>query len=162
MANTNSEFYTNKEMAKICNVSESSMTNLAKSLELAPVKTGKYGRKYYDSGALIQVKAHYKNKTKPNANSKTSTKDDIIQQQQDHIADLQSQIKTLNDQLAVKDKQIEAQTDQVKQTSVLLSQSHTLTLQAQKRQDDESPDKVHNHPQTTSEDTRGWLWKIFH
>ena len=67
------------------------MTNLAKSLELATVKTGKYGRKYYDSGALIQVK----------------------------------------------DKQIEAQTDQVKQTSVLLSQSHALTLQAQKRQDDE-------------------------
>ena len=49
MANTNPKLYTNKEMARICNVSEASMTNLVKSLELAPVKTGKYGRKYYDS-----------------------------------------------------------------------------------------------------------------
>lgn len=162
MANSNYKFYTNKEMAMICNVSEPSMTNLAKRLKLAPVKTGEYGRKYYDSKALAQVKAHYNNKPKPNANSKTSTKDDIIQQQQDHIADLKSQINTLNGQLAVKDKEIEAQIDQVKQISMLISQAHALTLQAQKGQNDKFPDKVQNDPQTAPEDAHGWLWKMFH
>lgn len=137
MANTNSKLYTNKEMAKLCDVSEASMTNLVKSLGLAPVKTGQYGRKYYDSKALSQVKAHYQDKSKSNANSnKTTTKDDMIRQQQDHIDDLKAQIEVLNQQLAVKDKQIEAQTEQVKQTSILLSQAHTLTLQAQKSNDD--------------------------
>lgn len=139
MANTNSKFYTNKDMARICNVSEASMTNLVKSLELVPIKTGKYGRKYYNGRALEKIKEHYKNKAKSSTNStKSSTKDDIIKQQQDHIDDLKAQIETLSRQLAVKDKQIEAQTEQVKQTSILLSQAHTLTLQAQKSKGDAS------------------------
>lgn len=148
MTNTNSKLYTNKDMAKICNVSEASMTNLVKSLELVPVKTGKYGRKYYNSKDLEKVKKHYQHKAKSSANySKSSIKDDIIKQQQDHIDDLKAQIKTLNEQLSVKDRQIEAQTEQIKQTSVLLSQAHTLTLQAQKSKDDQLPDKQTERPQ---------------
>ncbi|WP_123022534.1 hypothetical protein [Lacticaseibacillus paracasei] len=64
--------------------------------------------------------------------------------------------------MAVKDKEIEAQIDQVKQTSMLLSQAHALTLQAQKGQNDKFPDKVQNDPQTAPEDAHGWLWKMFH
>lgn len=163
MANTNSKFYTNKEMAKICGVSEASMTNLVKSSELAPVRMGKYGRKYYDSDALKKVKSHYKNKAKPSTNSaKVSTKDDIIKQQQDHIDDLKAQIKTLNEQLVVKDRQIEAQTEQIKQTSVLLSQAHTITLQAQKNKDGQLPGKQSEYPQKSAKESHGLLWKMFH
>ena len=162
MTNANSKFYTNKEMAKICGVSEASMTNLVKSLELAPVKTGQYGRKYYDSKALAQVKAHYQDKPKSNANTKSTTKDEIIKQQQEHIADLQSQIQTLNEQLKVKDSQITAQTEQVKQTSILLSQAHTLTLQAQQSSDDKSVEKAPEGSQAPSEDSHGWIWRMFH
>ena len=162
MANTNPKLYTNKDMARICNVSEASMTNLVKSLELAPVKTGKYGRKYYDSKALTMVKNHYKNKSKHLTNSSKSTKDNIIKQQQDHIDDLKAQIETLNQQLAIKDKQIEAQTEQVKQTSILLSQAHTLTLQAQNRLDDKSTEKAAEGPQQASENSHGLFWKWFH
>ena len=168
MANTNSKFYTNKDMARICNVSEASMTNLVKSLELVPIKTGKYGRKYYNGRALEKIKEHYKNKAKSSTNStKSSTKDYIIKQQQDHIDDLKAQIETLSRQLAVKDKQIEAQTEQVKQTSILLSQAHTLTLQAQKSKGDASdaptvPKKTQETSQAPAEDTHGWIWKMFH
>lgn len=163
MANTNSKLYTNKEMARVCNVSEASMTNLVKSLELAPLKTGKYGRKYYDINALNRVKKHYRNKAKPSTNStKAPTKDNIIKQQQDHINDLKAQIETLTRQLAVKDKQIEAQTEQVKQTSILLSQAHTLTLQAQNRLDDKSTEKAAEGPQQASENSHGLFWKWFH
>lgn len=163
MANTNSKFYTNKDMATICNVSEASMTNLVKSLGLAPVKVGKYGRKYYNSEDLEKVKTHYKNKAKSSANSsKSSTKADIIKQQQDHINDLKAQIKTLNEQLAVKDKQIEAQTEQIKQTSVLLSQAHTLTLQAQKNKDGQLLDKQPERPKKSAEESHGLFWKMFH
>ncbi|WP_441794885.1 hypothetical protein [Limosilactobacillus reuteri] len=163
MANTNSKLYTNKEMARVCNVSEASMTNLVKSLELAPLKTGKYGRKYYDINALNRVKKHYRNKAKPSTNStKAPTKDNIIKQQQDHINDLKAQIETLTRQLAVKDKQIEAQTEQVKQTSILLSQAHTLTLQAQKSKNDDATDITPTVSKNDSEDTHGWLWKMFH
>lgn len=165
MANTNSKFYTNKDMARICGVSEASMTNLVKSLELVPVKTGQYGRKYYDSKTLARVKAHYQNKSKPNTNTKSTTKDEIIKQQQEHIADLQSQIQTLNEQLKVKDSQITAQTEQVKQTSILLSQAHTLTLQAQQSSDDKSVESVEKAPegsQTPSEGSHSWIWRMFH
>ncbi|MGE9969644.1 hypothetical protein ACQRCL_07645 [Limosilactobacillus reuteri] len=163
MTNTNSKFYTNKDMAGICGVSEASMTNLVKSLELAPIKTGKYGRKYYDNKALEKVKEHYKNKAKTSSNSnKSTTKDYIIKQQQDHINDLKEQIKTLNNQLAVKDKQIEAQTEQVKQTSILLSQAHTLTLQAQKSKDDDLPKKTQETPQKPIDNSHSWIWKMFH
>lgn len=116
MANTNSKLYTNKDMARICDVSEASMTNLVKSLELVPIKTGKYGRKYYNSKDLEKVKDHYRNKPKASANSsKSTTKDDIIKQQKDHIEDLKTQIKILNHQLEVKDSQIETQNQQLKQ-----------------------------------------------
>lgn len=163
MANTNYKFYTNKDMARICNVSEASMTNLVKSLELAPVKAGKYGRKYYNSNALEKVKAHYKNKAKPSANSsKSSTKDDIIKQQQDHIDDFKAQIDVLTHQLEIKDQQIAAQTEQVKQTSTLLSQAHTLTLQAQKGKDNDLPENAQNTPEKPSDDTHWLFWKLFH
>lgn len=163
MANTNSKFYTNKEMARICGVSEASMTNLVKSLELAPVKTGKYGRKYYNSKALEKVKDHYRNKAKPSINSsKSATKDDIIKQQQSHIEDLQAQIKILNQQLEVKDSQIEIQNEQLKQNTQLLSQAHILTLQAQKSNDGEEEDKVKKRPAPISDNSHGWLWKMFH
>ena len=162
MANTNSKFYTNKDMARICGVSEASMTNLVKSLELVPVKTGQYGRKYYDSKTLARVKAHYQNKSKPNTNTKSTTKDEIIKQQQEHIADLQSQIQTLNEQLKVKDSQITAQTEQVKQTSILLSQAHTLTLQAQQSSDDKSAEETPESSQTPSEGSHSWIWRMFH
>lgn len=162
MANTNSKLYTNKDMARICNVSEASMTNLVKSLGLVPVKTGKYGRKYYNSKDLKKIKIHYKNKAKSVANSSRSTiKDNIIKQQQNHIEDLKAQIKTLNHQLEVKDNQIETQNQQLKQNTQLLSQAHILTLQAQKSKDDES-EKVQKQPETVSKDTHGWIWKIFH
>lgn len=163
MTNTNSKFYTNKDMAKICNVSEASMTNLVKSLGLVPVKIGKYGRKYYNDEDLEKVKTHYRSKAKPSANSsKSSTKADIIKQQQDHINDLKAQIKTLNEQLAVKDRQIEAQTEQIKQTSVLLSQAHTLTLQAQKNKDGQLLDKQPERPKKSAEESHSLFWKIFH
>lgn len=160
MANTNSKLYTNKAMAGICNVSEASMTNLVKSLGLVPVKTGKYGRKYYDGNALTLVKNHYKSKANSSTNStKASTKDSIIKQQQDHIDDLRAQIITLNEQLKVKDKQIELQGEQIKQTSILLSQAHALTLQAQKGKDSTSSEVT---SETVSDETHSWLWKIFH
>lgn len=165
MANTNSKFYTNKEMAKICGVSEASMTNLVKSLELVPVKTGKYGRKYYNSKALEKAKNHYKNKAKASTNSgKPTIKDDIIKQQQNHIEDLKAQIKTLNHQLEVKDSQIETQNQQLKQNTQLLSQAHILTLQAQKSMDNDesSPEKAQKQPETVSKNDHGWIWKMFH
>lgn len=166
MANTNSKLYTNKDMARICDVSEASMTNLVKSLELVPIKTGKYGRKYYNSKDLKKVKDHYRNKPKASANSsKSTTKDDIIKQQKDHIEDLKTQIKILNHQLEVKDSQIETQNQQLKQNTQLLSQAHILTLQAQKSKDDkslESLEKVQKQPETVSKDTHGWIWKMFH
>lgn len=163
MTNTNSKLYTNKDMARIFDVSEASMTNLVKSLELVPIKTGKYGRKYYNSKDLEKVKDHYRNKPKASANSsKSTTKDDIIKQQQDHIEDLKTQIKTLNHQLEVKDSQIETQNQQLKQNTQLLSQAHILTLQAQKSKDDESLEKVQKQPETVSKDTHGWIWKMFH
>lgn len=163
MTNTNSKLYTNKDMAGICGVSEASMTNLVKSLGLTPTKTGKYGRKYYSSKSLAKVKQHYQNKANSSSNtSKSSTKDDIIKQQQDHIDDLKRQIETLNHQLEVKDKQIETQTEQVKQTSILLSQAHTLTLQAQKKQDDKLPNESRKHSQEPPEDSHGLFWRIFH
>lgn len=80
---------------------------------------------------------------------------------------MKAQIETLSRQLAVKDKQIEAQTEQVKQTSILLSQAHTLTLQAQKSKGDASdaptvPKKTQETSQAPAEDTHGWIWKMFH
>ena len=162
MANTNSKLFTNKDMAKICNVSEASMTNLVKSLKLVPIKTGKYGRKYYNSKDLERAKNHYRNKAKASANSsKSTTKDDIIKQQQDHIEDLKAQIKTLNHQLEVKDSQIETQNQQLKQNTQLLSQAHILTLQAQKSKDYES-EKIQKQTKTVSKGTHGWIWKMFH
>ena len=163
MTNTNSKFYTNKDMAKACGVSEASMTNLVKSLGLTPVKTGKYGRKYYNDAVLKMVESHYNHKAKSMTNSpKPSTKDNIIRQQQEHINDLKAQIEVLNHQLSIKDKQIEAQTEQVKQTSILLSQAHTLTLQAQNSLDDKSPEKAAEGPRQASEDSHGLFWKWFH
>ena len=153
MANTNSRFYTNKELAMICNVSEASMTNLIKSLELTPVKVGGYGRKYYNNDVLRQVKAHYKAKTK--SATKPSTKDDIIEQQQSHIEDLRSQIDILTQQLAVKDSQIETQNEQLKQNAQLLSQAHVLTLQAQKSNDGEMYMKGQNGPETAKNNNEG-------
>lgn len=164
MANTNSKFYTNKDMAKACGVSESSMTNLVKSLGLTPVKTGKYGRKYYNDAALKMVKSHYSNKNNSVPNSaRPSTKDGIIREQQEHINDLKAQIEVLNHQLAIKDRQIETQTEQVKQTSILLSQAHTLTLQAQNGLDDKSSSaKTTEGTPETPNDSHGLFWKWFH
>lgn len=166
MANTNSKLYTNKEMARICSVSEASMSNLIKALELAPIKMGKYGRKYYDISVLKQVKRHYSNKANSTTNNKKSNKKSIIQAQQAHINDLERQVDVLNQQLKIKDSQISAQLAQIKQNTVLLSQAHTLTLQAQTKTD---PDKdVSNtktgpqNPVAKNKDSHGLIWKIFH
>lgn len=160
MSNTNSKFYTNKQMANICGVSEPSMTNLVRTLELVPTKIGQYGRKYYNSKDLQRVKEHYKNKANSATKPKQAIKDEIIKEQQSHIDDLKNQIMVLNRQLEIKDSQIKTQNEQIKQNTILLSQAHTLTLQAQQSKVNSlsSETQQTSNMSTNVKKRRFWSW----
>ena len=157
MANTNSKFYTNKDMARICNVSEASMTNLVKSLELVPIKTGKYGRKYYNGRALEKIKEHYKNKAKSSTNStKSSTKDDIINQLTARVNEQAEIIKLLKKQLTIKDEQIAT-------TTKIADQAQKLDLTTHNQKGlISAEDSNHKSYIANKESQHGALWKLFH
>ena len=135
MIKTKTENYTTSELARIFGVSVSAISTLILKLELKPVKTGKHNRKYYDTAVYKVLEEHYKsNRNKVKTEVKSTTKDQIIEEQKERIVDLQAQIEFLQAQIEVKDEQI-------KLASQLADQAQKLDLTTH-RQQIEAPETV--------------------
>ena len=150
MIKTKTENYTTTELARDFGVSVSAVSTLILKLELKPVKTGKHNRKYYDDAVYKTLKEHYENsRNKVKSEVKSTTKDQIIEEQKERIADLQAQIEFLQKQIEVKDQQI-------KLASQLADQAQKLDLTTHKQQI-EAPDKI----KTEEKSKKSLFSKIF-
>lgn len=128
MSKTKTKTYTLSELAKIAEVAPSSMSDFIRKHNLKPSKTGEYNRKYFDSKAYDIVMKHYKNSEKTKTRSSNTTKDDIIAELRERLADKDNTIALLKDQLNVKDKQIADDHKTIDTISKLADQAQQLDL----------------------------------
>lgn len=150
MVKVKSKNYTTSELAKELGVSVPAISNLVLKLKLKPVKTGKHNRKYYDDAVYKELKEHYEgSRNKVKTEVKSTTKDKLIEEQKERIADLQAQIEFLQKQIEVKDQQI-------KLASQLADQAQKLDLTTHKQQI-EAPDKI----KTEEKSKKSLFSKIF-
>ncbi len=150
MVKVKTKNYTTSELARNLGVSVPAVSKLLLKLELKPVKTGKHNRKYYDEAVYKELKEHYENsRNKVKSEVKSTTKDKLIEEQKERIADLQTQIQFLQKQIEVKDQQI-------KLASQLADQAQKLDLTTHKQQI-EAPDKI----KTEEKSKKSLFSKIF-
>lgn len=150
MVKVKTKNYTTTELASDLGVSVPAVSKLLLKLELKPVKTGKHNRKYYDEAVYKELKEHYENsRNKVKSKVKSTTKDKLIEEQKERIADLQTQIQFLQKQIEVKDQQI-------KLASQLADQAQKLDLTTHKQQI-EAPDKI----KTEEKSKKSLFSKIF-
>lgn len=150
MVKVKTKNYTTSELARNLGVSVPAVSKLLLKLKLKPVKTGKHNRKYYDEAVYKELKEHYENsRNKVKSEVKSTTKDKLIEEQKERIADLQTQIQFLQKQIEVKDQQI-------KLASQLADQAQKLDLTTHKQQI-EAPDKI----KTEEKSKKSLFSKIF-
>lgn len=150
MVKVKTKNYTTTELARDLGVSVPAVSKLLLKLELKPVKTGKHNRKYYDDAVYKTLKEHYESsRNKVKSEVKSTTKDKLIEEQKERIADLQTQIQFLQKQIEVKDQQI-------KLASQLADQAQKLDLTTHKQQI-EAPDKI----KTEEKSKKSLFSKIF-
>ena len=154
MVKVKTKNYTTTELARVLGVSVPAVSKLLLKLELKPVKTGKHNRKYYDTAVYKELKEHYEgSRNKVKSEIKSTTKDQLIEEQKERIADLQAQIEFLQKQIEVKDQQI-------KLASQLADQAQKLDLTTHKQQI-EAPDLIKNEVKSEEESKKGFFSKIF-
>lgn len=154
MIKTKTKNYTTSELARIFGVSVSAISTLILKLELKPVKTGKHNRKYYDDAVYKELKEHYEgSRNKVKTEVKSTTKDKLIEEQKERIADLQAQIEFLQKQIEVKDQQI-------KLASQLADQAQKLDLTTH-RQQIEAPETVKTEVKSEEGSKKGLFSKLF-
>lgn len=134
MSKTKTKSYTLSELAKIAEVTPSSMSDFLRKHNLKPFKTGQYNRKYYDSSVYDIVIRHYKDKAKTETKTKSTTKDDIIAELRARLADKDKTIALLKDQLAIKDAQIADNAKMIATVSKLADQAQQLDLTTHNQQ----------------------------
>lgn len=150
MVKVKTKNYTTSELARNLGVSVPAVSKLLLKLKLKPVKTGKHNRKYYDEAVYKELKEHYEgSRNKVKTEVKSTTKDKLIEEQKERIADLQAQIEFLQKQIEVKDQQI-------KLASQLADQAQKLDLTTHKQQI-EAPDKI----KTEEKSKKSLFSKIF-
>lgn len=150
MVKVKTKNYTTSELARDLGVSVPAVSKLLLKLKLKPVKTGKHNRKYYDDAVYKTLKEHYENsRNKVKSEVKSTTKDQLIEEQRKRIADLQTQIQFLQAQIEVKDEQI-------KLASQLADQAQKLDLTTHKQQL-EAPKEV----KTDKEVKKSFFSKLF-
>lgn len=154
MVKVKTKNYTTTELARVLGVSVPAVSKLLLKLELKPVKTGKHNRKYYDTAVYKELKEHYEgSRNKVKSEIKSTTKDQLIEEQKERIADLQAQIEFLQKQIEVKDQQI-------KLASQLADQAQKLDLTTHKQQI-EAPDLIKTEVKSEEESKKGFFSKIF-
>lgn len=154
MIKTKTKNYTTSELARIFGVSVSAISTLILKLKLKPVKTGKHNRKYYDTAVYKVLEEHYKSsRNKVKSEVKSTTKDQLIEEQRERIADLQKQIEFLQAQIEVKDEQI-------KLASQLADQAQKLDLTTH-RQQIEAPDLIKTEVKAEEEPKKSFFGKLF-
>lgn len=154
MVKVKTKNYTTSELARNLGVSVPAVSKLLLKLKLKPVKTGKHNRKYYDDAVYKTLKEHYENsRNKVKSEVKSTTKDQLIEEQRERIADLQMQIQFLQAQIEVKDEQI-------KLASQLADQAQKLDLTTH-RQQIEAPDLIKTEVKSEEESKKGFFSKIF-
>lgn len=154
MVKVKTKNYTTTELARVLGVSVPAVSKLLLKLELKPVKTGKHNRKYYDDAVYKELKKHYEgSRNKVKSEIKSTTKDQLIEEQRERIADLQMQIEFLQKQIEVKDQQINL-------ASQLADQAQKLDLTTHKQQI-EAPDLIKTEVKSEEESKKGFFSKIF-
>lgn len=154
MVKVKTKNYTTSELARNLGVSVPAVSKLLLKLKLKPVKTGKHNRKYYDDAVYKTLKEHYENsRNKVKSEVKSTTKDQLIEEQKERIADLQTQIEFLQKQIEVKDEQIRS-------ASQLADQAQKLDLTTHKQQI-EAPDLIKTKLKAEEEPKKGFFSKIF-
>lgn len=154
MVKVKTKNYTTSELARNLGVSVPAVSKLLLKLKLKPVKTGKHNRKYYDDAVYKELKKHYEgSRNKVKSEIKSTTKDQLIEEQRERIADLQKQIEFLQTQIEVKDEQI-------KSASQLADQAQKLDLTTHKQQI-EAPDLIKTKLKAEEEPKKGFFSKIF-
>lgn len=154
MVKVKTKNYTTTELARDLGVSVPAVSKLLLKLELKPVKTGKHNRKYYDDAVYKELKKHYEgSRNKVKSEIKSTTKDQLIEEQRERIADLQKQIEFLQTQIEVKDEQI-------KSASQLADQAQKLDLTTHKQQI-EAPDLIKTEVKSDKEVKKSIFSKLF-
>lgn len=154
MVKVKTKNYTTSELARNLGVSVPAVSKLLLKLELKPVKTGKHNRKYYDDAVYKELKKHYEgSRNKVKSEIKSTTKDQLIEEQRERIADLQKQIEFLQTQIEVKDEQI-------KSASQLADQAQKLDLTTHKQQI-EAPDLIKTEVKSDKEVKKSIFSKLF-
>lgn len=154
MVKVKTKNYTTTELARDLGVSVPAVSKLLLKLKLKPVKTGKHNRKYYDDAVYKTLKEHYESsRNKVKSEVKSTTKDKLIEEQKERIADLQAQIEFLQKQIEVKDQQI-------KLASQLADQAQKLDLTTH-RQQIEAPETVKTEVKSEEGSKKGLFSKLF-
>lgn len=154
MVKVKTKNYTTSELARDLGVSVPAVSKLLLKLELKPVKTGKHNRKYYDDAVYKTLKEHYEGgRNKVKSEVKSTTKDQLIEEQRERIADLQTQIQFLQAQIEVKDEQI-------KLASQLADQAQKLDLTTHQQQL-EAPETVKTKVKSDKEVKKSIFSKLF-
>lgn len=131
MVKVKTKNYTTTELARNLGVSVPAVSKLLLKLKLKPVKTGKHNRKYYDDAVYKTLKEHYEgSRNKVKSEVKSTTKDQLIEEQKERIADLQKQIEFLQAQIEVKDEQIKLASQLADQAQKLDLTTHQQQLKA--------------------------------
>lgn len=131
MVKVKTKNYTTSELARNLGVSVPAVSKLLLKLKLKPVKTGKHNRKYYDDAVYKELKEHYEgSRNKVKTEIKSTTKDQLIEEQRERIADLQMQIEFLQKQIEVKDQQINLASQLADQAQKLDLTTHKQQLEA--------------------------------
>lgn len=147
-------------MANACGVSVSSMRSQLLKRGFKPAKTGENNSKLYNDKAFKTMRDYYRSKSRNDSNRQPqTTRSELIASKNAQIDQLQREVELLKSQLDVKDEQIKSMTEVAKANAQLTAQAHTLD--ASHRLED-SPTTSQNESKTTSDDSHGFFWRVFH
>lgn len=147
-------------MANACGVSVSSMRSQLLKRGFKPAKTGENNSKLYNDKAFKTMRDYYRSKSRNDSNRQPqTTRSELIASKDAQIEQLKSEVELLKSQLNVKDEQIKSMTEVAKANAQLTAQAHTLD--ASHRLED-SPTTSQNESKTTSDDSHGFFWRVFH
>ena len=160
MAQTQTKTHSITEMANACGVSVSSMRSQLLKRGFKPAKTGENNSKLYNDKAFKTIRDYYRSKSRNDSNRQPqTTRSELIASKDAQIEQLKSEVELLKSQLNVKDEQIKSMTEVAKANAQLTAQAHTLD--ASHRLED-SPTTSQNESKTTSDDSHGFFWRVFH
>lgn len=141
MAKAKAKTYTITDIARICGVAVSSVSDYIRKHDLKPTEIGDHNAKLFTYQDFKQIKDYYENKARNQAKTtRTDYKDELIRQ-------LKSENEMLRQQLAIKDKQIAESHKLITQVNQLSSQTNKIASQAQQL------DLIKNNHQITSHST---------